>query len=52
MNTARTASDRRRHPTSLEWLPAHGGVPCGVVLPRWVIPVDAELDLLAFASLN
>jgi hypothetical protein len=26
--------------------------PCGVVFERWVTPVDADLDLLHFASLN
>jgi hypothetical protein len=26
--------------------------PCGVVFERWVTSLDAELDLLHFASLN
>jgi hypothetical protein len=26
--------------------------PCGVVFERWITPLDADLDLLHFASLN
>jgi hypothetical protein len=36
----------------VDWLPALGGCPCGVVFERWVTPEDADADLLGLARLN